>query len=246
MVDSIYPKSFSRFYDVVYGQIRNIDQDFYVRKMVACSGPTLEIGSGTGRMLSRALEEGADAYGLEPSPHMNDACRAKLKPKDQRRVFEGMVQTMDLGLEFDLIVAPFRVFQHFMTQEDQLAALTKIEAHLKPGGRLIFDAFKPDPKLLAMGKVTKKDFDGEWKRGCKLERYVTSDPDALNKQVDVSFKLRWQEEPEGDWEADTWSTALHLYDEDELRQLVGLSPLKLEKICGDLEEGGLLRRVKNM
>lgn len=132
----VYPRSVARFYDVIYKHINTqIDEDFYVKQMADCHGLVLDIGSGTGRTLCRALDEGIDIYGLEPSPHMIEICKSKLKPEDQGRLFQGRVETMALDKKFDLIVAPFRSFQHLLTFEDQSAALRKIDEHLNPKSR---------------------------------------------------------------------------------------------------------------
>jgi hypothetical protein len=48
---STYPDFVARFYDVVYGQVRDaIDKQYYVRQLVSCQGPSLEVGVGTGRV----------------------------------------------------------------------------------------------------------------------------------------------------------------------------------------------------
>lgn len=112
-----------------------------------------------------------------------------------------------------------------------------------PGRRLIFDAFVPDPKKVTEGKATHQDFDGQWKDGCKLERHITSDPQK--HQLNLLLELRWQEEPGGELSHDQWPCALHLYNLEEVQRLVEQSPLHLEKVCGDFEDGPFTSESKD-
>lgn len=245
MTQSLYSPSFARFYDVIYNQLRSIDQTFYAAQLSGVKGPCLEIGSGTGRLLAWAVGHGIDIYGLEPSPAMIQKCKAKLPGKQSLRINQGFAQTMDLGRQFELIIAPFRVFQHLLTIEDQLAALERVAAHLKPGGRLIFDAFVPDLGKMAQGKSTIKDFDGEWQPGCKLERHINIAPEPTAQLLRLWINLHWQEEPNGDWSQKTTPIEMHYYHQFELQHLVERSSLELEKICGDFSEGPVNEKSKD-
>lgn len=245
MEETVYPAAFARFYDVLYKKIRTQDEDFYLAQMTATQGPVLEIGSGTGRLLSRALAAGMDVYGLEPSEHMIKVCKSKLAAADHSRIFQGFVESMDLGKQFDLIVAPFRVFQHLHSQEQQLKALERVHAHLKPGGRFIFDAFVPDMDFLNKGKQTLHDFDGEWKPGCKLQRFINVAPDIPGQTQHLWFNFHWQEAPNGDFTVETWKSSLHLFNLAELKLLVKASSLQLEKIEGDFAGNALGKNSKD-
>jgi hypothetical protein len=59
------------------------------------------------------------------------------------------MRDFDLGETFALATLPFRCFQHLLTVEDQVACLTRVHAHLDPGGRVILDVFNPAIDVLA-------------------------------------------------------------------------------------------------
>lgn len=67
-----YPPDFVvRFYDLIYKKVRTgIDLDYYMKKILETDGPVLELGVGTGRIFMKALEKGADIYGIDISPSM--------------------------------------------------------------------------------------------------------------------------------------------------------------------------------
>jgi hypothetical protein len=50
---------------------------------------------------------------------------------------------------YSLITIPFRAFQHIMTTEDQLKTLRCVREHLEPGGRLVFNVFFPNYRILS-------------------------------------------------------------------------------------------------
>jgi cyclopropane fatty-acyl-phospholipid synthase-like methyltransferase len=79
-----------------------------------------------------------DIYGIDVSPNMINKLKAKLDKKDHKRVKVQDARDLDLGKKFDLIIAPLRVFSHFLTIEHQLKILEKVHDHLDPDGELIF------------------------------------------------------------------------------------------------------------
>jgi len=89
-------------------------------------------------------------------------CQKKLQsqpPEVQKRVrlVQGDMAHFDLGETFSLVTTPFRVFQHLISVEDQLACLRCANRHLRPGGKLILDFFQVDPRRIVYNPV----FTGE-------------------------------------------------------------------------------------
>jgi SAM-dependent methyltransferase len=129
------------------------DVQFYVDEAKRSGGRVLEIGCGTGRVLLPIARAGHEIMGVDASQGMLDRCSAKLgeeKIEVQRRVTlrQGDARTFEIGSKFDLVTAPFRVFQHQITIEDQLAFLGNVARHLSAGGRLVFDVFNPNFEAL--------------------------------------------------------------------------------------------------
>jgi len=140
---------FGLLYDSVPLYAARKDIGFYVGEAAAARGPVLELGCGTGRILLPIARAGRIVAGLDASPQMLARCREKLaaEPEPVRArvtLHEGNVRAFDLGGEFALVIAPFRIFQHLTTIEDQLGFLAAVLRHLAPGGRFVFDVFNPN------------------------------------------------------------------------------------------------------
>lgn len=146
-----YPKSFARFYDLIYNSMRDsVDHDFFLRKIMQTRGKVLEVGVGTGRLFLDALNKGADIYGIDISPAMMEVLRQKIGKMEQYRV--GLANIVDFShdITFDLIIAPFRVLMHLLDKEDQIAALNNTgRRQCRCGHRTGIDASgnNPDRRL---------------------------------------------------------------------------------------------------
>lgn len=149
----------AEYYDCIPGYCDRADQDFYLDQARRAGGTILELGCGTGRVLIPLAGAGYDITGLDLSPHMLSKCRQKLAAqpeKTQDRVLLAQASMVDFQLNrvFDLVIAPFRSFQHLLSIEEQLACLHCINRHLVMGGTLILDLFQVkldriyDPKYL--------------------------------------------------------------------------------------------------
>ncbi|HMW34338.1 class I SAM-dependent methyltransferase [bacterium] len=229
-----YPEFVARFYDTVYAKIRtSIDHDFYVEETTRAQGSVLEVGVGTGRLFMEALRAGADIYGLDASATMIRTLQAKLDAKEKQRVSVADVRDFTMDRRFALIVAPFRVFTHLRTVDEQLAALACIKDHLEPGGTLILDVFNPDPVLCSQGRESTLDFDGEWAPGQRLKRFTTVVPDFMHQINHVTMRYVWDEN--GTTHDESWSFRVRYYFRFELEHLIYRSGLALETMYGGFD-----------
>ena len=153
---------FGVLYDAVpaYGARRDVQ--FYLAQAAHAGAPVLELGCGTGRILLPLARAGHSIVGLDGSPAMLARCEEKLRgePADVRRrvtLHVGDARDFDLGRRFDLVIAPFRVLQHVIEIEDQLRLLATVARHLVPGGRFVFDVFKPNLRALASHDGTERE-----------------------------------------------------------------------------------------
>jgi len=143
--DEDYAASIARSYDGDYALLRDPvgDRQFYAQLARDAGGPVLELGCGTGRVLLPIAREGIECVGLDLSPAMLDVFRAKVPPANLSLV-QASLTDFDLGgRRFRLVFAAFRVFQHLLTIQEQLAALACARRHLAPGGLFVFDVFAP-------------------------------------------------------------------------------------------------------
>ena len=184
-----YPDFFARFYDLIYHQVRDgVDNKFYLDKIKKTKRKVLEVGVGTGRLFTEALQNGADIYGIDISPAMIDIVTAKLNKTQQKRIGQQNIVDFKFNTKFDLILAPFRVFMHLTEKEDQLEALNNVYDHLVPGGEFIFDAFVPDLNLLINGMENITDFDGEYEPGNRVKRTVTLKTGSVESDPEYNFQ----------------------------------------------------------
>ena len=132
---------------------------------------------------------GIPCVGLDASPAMLAALRAKQPPANLELV-EGRMESFDLGARrFPLIICPFRAFQHLLDVPAQLAALANVRKHLSPGGAFAFDVF--DPKLswlAAPGDVER--LDATFTRdGVETRRFARTRADLARQTLDVTFRF---------------------------------------------------------
>jgi len=230
-----YPDFVVRFYDVIYKQIRShVDETYFLNQIAKFGGKILEIGVGTGRLFSQALRNGADIYGLDVNSKMIEKAKEKIAPGQHHRLYVQDAVEMQLPHRFALILAPFRVFSHLIDVEDQIRCLNRVHEHLEPGGRFIFDLYVPNLGILINGIQEHVDFDGEYERGKKLVRIVSSNSDMASQTSNVRMKFEWDEAGQK-CEAE-WSFLVRFYFRYELEHLIRLSKLKLEAIYGDYQE----------
>ncbi len=140
-------EEFSEFYDV-YVVERLDDMPFYLEFAKSAHTPVLEIGAGTGRLTVPLAREGVSIVAVDISPAMLAILRSRLQREPdvvQRRVeiVEADACRLDLGRQFDLVIAPFYTFNYFLTPEAQTNMLNRTAAQLAKSGRLLIDAFVP-------------------------------------------------------------------------------------------------------
>ena len=240
---SMYPDFVARFYDIVYDQVRGaVDVPYYVRKLLSCPGPSLEVGVGTGRVFLDALRQGADVYGIDISPDMVALLHKKLEPRHSHRVMVHDLANMRLARRFDLIIAPFRVLSHIIAIEDQIKALNTVYDHLHPGGIFIFDLYVPNLKMILEGLPPTVDFDGEYAPGRNLKRTVSAASDLITQTTSMTMAFSWDEE--GQPCQNSWSTSLRFFFRYELEHLVARSRLTLKALYGDFAESPLVSSSK--
>ncbi|HKT04376.1 MAG TPA: class I SAM-dependent methyltransferase [Rugosimonospora sp.] len=100
----------------------------------------LDLGCGTARHLELLAESGYAVTGVDRSPTMVAAARARLARFDGRaEVVESDLLDLALDRTFDAVTMMFSVLGYQVTTEGLLAALGAAHRHLRPDGILLFD-----------------------------------------------------------------------------------------------------------
>ena len=233
-----YPENFARFYDLIYHSIRDgVDNAYYLKKIREVRGSVLEIGAGTGRLFLQALRAGADIFAIDVSASMLDILIKKARPGERDRISKQSATDFRYDKSFDLIIAPFRVFSHLVTIQEQRNALNNAWQHLVPGGTLIFDLYVPDPGLLSKGLDKVVDFEKQDENGNIVRRIVSSNSDMVNQLSHTRFRIEWTEN--GVPHAFDWDFDMRFYFRFEIEHLLELSKFGHAIIYGDFEENPL-------
>jgi nucleoside-diphosphate-sugar epimerase/2-polyprenyl-3-methyl-5-hydroxy-6-metoxy-1,4-benzoquinol methylase len=98
----------------------------------------LEIGCGTGYLLSRMRDLGAEVLGVEPGPHGQSGAKEHGVP-----VVQGFFPCAGVSGEFDLIVM-YLVLEHL---PDPTTLVSQARAHLRKGGRVAIVVPDAEPFL---------------------------------------------------------------------------------------------------
>jgi ubiquinone/menaquinone biosynthesis C-methylase UbiE len=107
------------------------------------SGKVLDVGCGTGRVIRKLLDRGAEIVGLDVSPEMLKIARKKFK---KTTFIEGNIENMLFPDEdFDMVIASF-VIVHLKNLQKAFDEVYRI---LKPGGVFIVTNInqRKSPKL---------------------------------------------------------------------------------------------------
>jgi SAM-dependent methyltransferase len=197
-------------YDVIYSGVQD-DIPFYVTLARAARGPTLEIGCGTGRILIPALQASADIDGLDLDAGMLAHLEKKARGLGHApRLVHADMRDFTMPRRYALAIAPFRVFMHLITTEDQLRALRCVREHLEPGGAFVFNLFYPnfesmlahdgrrrlsievvDPETGGRVEVYDVSRYDRVPQIVRVEREVVRADDAAAPVTRAGFHLRW-------------------------------------------------------
>jgi SAM-dependent methyltransferase len=233
-----YPIFFARFYDLIYDKIRSgTDSNYFLNKIENTKGKILEVGVGTGRFFIESLKKGADIYGIDISHAMIDVLKSKLESRHHYRIKIADICDFKQEQKYDLILAPFRVFGHLLSIEDQLKALNNINDLLSDKGLFIFDLYVPDPNIIHNGITDLVDFKEEYAPGKKVQRKINMHSDIVHQISHVEFELKWDENKQ--IKTETWKTEIRYFFHYELIHLIERSKLHLEDIFGDYNENPL-------
>ena len=174
-------------YDVLWAGLNNLDLPFYLEVAEEYGGPLLELGCGTGRVLLPCLKAAGEAVGVDLSPSMVAAARARIAAEGAAsvEVVEGDLRTVRLGRRFPLVIMAGQPLFHLPTDADWLAALATVREHLAPGGRWVTGV--PVPRFDAMARYSERHyFVGELRHpqtGQRIAMWDHNDYDLARQSI---------------------------------------------------------------
>jgi SAM-dependent methyltransferase len=126
------------------------DLPLYLELAKAQGGRVLEVACGSGRVLVPLVRGGCDVIGVDISPHMLALTRQKLDAElplaGSARLVQADMREFELAeRDLDLAIVAVKSVAYLTEREDQLRCLSRIAAHLRPGGLLAIDFMHPRP-----------------------------------------------------------------------------------------------------
>jgi SAM-dependent methyltransferase len=173
----------AKFYDHQGFPIDDIE--FYIARVPSPQANVLELGCGTGRVLIPLSAHCRYIHGVDLSAGMLQVCAESMAAagltQKQARIQQGDLANLDLGQKFDLIIAPFRVFQ-LMIEDDQVQGFfDTVRNHLAPAGVAILNTFHPNgtpEEILARNSSPEHHYEDElpYKAGRLVQYYTFRKP----------------------------------------------------------------------
>src|SRR5262245_47188053 len=232
--------AFARYYDADYGAVED-DIPFYRELARRCGGPILEPMCGSGRLLAPLARAGYRLTGVDISPALLARARTKLAEGGllgQVELLEADIRQAAPDGPFALAIVALNSFMHLATADDQLAALSRIHAALRPDGLLALDLFNPDLRALA-GYNGELVFDKalELDDGTRVHKFVAQQADPATQTLDIQF-IYDELDAEGRVRRSVLPFTLRWLYRYELEHLLARAGFALEAVYGsyDLDE----------
>lgn len=141
--DNSYGDLYAAVYDGLFARRDDVDLVASVLHELAGNGDVIEFGVGTGRLAIPLSRCGHRVYGVDNSPAMLEQLRSK---PDSNRVVPvlGDFATVRIDEPVSLVFSAFSTIYLPATQEAQVEMFRNAARHLRPGGRLLVEAFVHD------------------------------------------------------------------------------------------------------
>ncbi len=225
MVDDWYKKSFSRDYIRIYSH-RNKHEaddavDVVLRRLSLPSGSVcLDLCCGFGRHLSRLVNAGLDATGLDLSRDLLEYGRADHSLAS--RLVRGDMRNVPFGRRFDFVFSFFSSFGYFRDNNENIQVLREINRILKPGGRFLIDYLNA-PVVRAGLKSHDVDDFGDFK--LTQQRWINLQDVMVEKELTISDACGER----------SYRERVKLYNSDDFVALCAAAGLRIECFWGDFD-----------
>ncbi len=185
-------RDMARFYDAE-NRDRVEDLPLYEELFEETGGPVLDVGCGTGRVAFHLAGAGAQVTGIDTSVEMLERAEAHRagRPDLAGRVHfhRADITAFESDARFGLVIFAYHGFMHLLTQAGQLAALRRMAAALREGGRLVIDLPNAAEAYAAedeIGLVFERTFTDP-AAGCTVMQQSISQIDRAAQQLTVTW-----------------------------------------------------------
>ena len=148
-VEEVYNQRCADVYDQWFGYFD--EAPVGVLEELAGGGRALELGIGTGMVALPLAARGVEVHGIDASPEMVAALRAK-PGGETLPVTMGDFAEVSVEGEFSLVYVVYNTLFALQTQEEQVRCFRNVAARLAPGGSFVVEAFVPDLAQLSAGR----------------------------------------------------------------------------------------------
>lgn len=198
------------------------DEDFY-RAVCVGAGRVLELGCGSGRILTALADQVPELHGVDSSELALALARERLPPSVE--LHEGSMDAFDVGGEFDRILIPYNGIYCLPDLESVQRCFVRVERALAAEGLLVFDGYAGDP--IHEDESVEEGFDEE----------------AEIATVEAREK-RWRVFERSEYERSSQRFTVHYRyvaeeDDEEIRASIRHRYLRLEETLEALERAGL-------
>ncbi|MBI5245737.1 MAG: class I SAM-dependent methyltransferase [Elusimicrobia bacterium] len=214
-------------YDLVHAE--GTDDEAWLLDLLAhdhgCGIKTaLEPACGTGRYLAALLRRGYQVEGYDAASGMLDFARKRLAGWGKRaRIVRGEMTKYRPRARFGLIFNLLSTFRHLMTDKEALAHLKLMAGALEPDGIFVLGL-----DLSKYGEDQPDEEVWECRQGGRRAKHVVMslppETDTRRERI-INFVTSKGAVLESSYD-------LRSYSADELQELIGRSPLKIEAVYG--------------
>lgn len=138
-----YGEAWAGAYDRLFGTRDDSEVMVAALQRLTAGRDVLDFGIGTGRLAFPLQQAGFRVAGIEASPAMVEALRAKANTASIE-VHLGDFVTTRIDRRFDVVLVAFSTLFLLSDQAEQLLCVENAAAHLRPGGIVVIEAFVPD------------------------------------------------------------------------------------------------------
>ncbi|MBA2768964.1 MAG: class I SAM-dependent methyltransferase [Sporichthyaceae bacterium] len=138
-----YGSSAAADYDALHAELDPSDA-VQALAALAGTGDVLEFGLGTGRLALPLVDLGFTVHGIEGSPAMVEALRAKPGGSEVPVVVGDFSRANTGKDDYSLVVLAINTIFALPSQEAQVSCFQNASRHLVTGGRFVVEAWVPD------------------------------------------------------------------------------------------------------